>query len=236
LEYVIVDNNSEQEVVEYIKSLEYIDQVILNEKNMGHGYAMNQARRTAKGIYFFNLENDWLFFYQSDWMERGVLLIEKDRRGEKVDKHPSELPLGLIKFRLGSDIRNYSNNPSLVSKEAFTSVGEYTQYGREYSFISESFGNLEKEYISRFGKKYATAISETPCVIHIGGYTTNPNYGNKGKKSREELDTLLAGSWKNGKWWFTWHYYMFIRKMRIRFATRKYKKYEASRKQHLTQP
>jgi len=230
LEYVVVDNNSEQGVVDYIRSLDFLDHVELNQKNMGHGYAMNQARKSAKGIYYFNLENDWLFFYRSDWMERAVLLFEKDRGGETVDKHPSGLPLGLVKFRLGMDVKNYTNNPSLVSKEAYTDVGEYTQYGREYAYVSESFGKLEKEYISRFGKKYATAMSETPCVIHIGGYTTNPNYGNRGNKSREELDQMLAGAWKNGKYWFTWHCYMWIRRMRIRSALRKYRKFESSQK------
>jgi glycosyltransferase involved in cell wall biosynthesis len=229
LEYVIVDNCSEPEVVEFIKSLDYMDHVILNEQNMGHGHAMNQARRAASGDFLFNLENDWLFFYRSDWMERGILLFEKDANGDSVEKHPLDLPLGLVKYRLGADIQDYTNNPSLVSKKAYSDVGEYTQYGREYTYVSESFGKLEKEYIGRFGKKYSCALSETPCVIHIGGYTTNPNYGNRGRRSRAELDSMLAGAWKNGKYLFTWHYYMFLRKRKIRSATRKYKKFEAAR-------
>jgi hypothetical protein len=206
-----------------------MDHVIINKQNMGHGYAMNQARKVAHGDYFFNLENDWLFFYRSDWMERGVLLFEKDRRGEPLDKAPPDQPLGLVKYRLGSDKRDYTNNPSLVLREAYEEVGEYTQYGREYRYVSESFGKLEKEYIARFEKRYACTVSETPSVMHIGGYTTNPNYGNRGKRSRAELDNLLSGAWKNGKWLFTWHYYMFLRKMKIKSTIRKYKKLEASR-------
>jgi glycosyltransferase involved in cell wall biosynthesis len=229
LEYIVVDNCSDPEVIEYINKLDFIDEKIMNERNMGHGYAMNQARRKANGEYYFNLENDWLFFYRSDWLERGVVLFEKDGRGEPVAKQPLDLPLGLIKYRLGADIKNYTNNPSLVSREVYTVVGEYTQYGREYKYVSESFGKLEKEYISRFGIKFACSMSETPCVIHIGGFTTNPNYGNRGRKSREELDALLASTWKNGKWWFTWHYYTFTRKMQIRRAIRKYRKFESYR-------
>lgn len=229
LEYVIIDNCSESGVVAFIQSLDYMDHVILNRQNMGHGYAMNQARKVAQGDYYFNLENDWFFFYRSDWMERGVLLFEKDRRGEPVEKYPLNLPLGLVKYRMGLDIKDYTNNPSLVSKEAYLQVGEYTQFGREYRYVSESFGKLEKEYIARFGKKYACALSETPCVMHIGGYTTNPNYGNRGRKSRKELDELLASTWKNGKWWFTWTYYKIIRKMQMRKVIRKNKKFDAAR-------
>ena len=74
-EYILTDNGSEPEVVEYVKSLSFLDQCIMSEKNMGHGYAMNQARRVAKGEYYFNLENDFSFFYRSDWMERAVRLF-----------------------------------------------------------------------------------------------------------------------------------------------------------------
>ncbi len=234
LEYIIVDNCSEPEVVKFVQSLDYMDHKIMNEKNMGHGYAMNQARKLAHGEYYFNLENDWLFFYRSDWLERAVLLFEKDRRGEPVKKHPSHLPLGLVKFRLGAEIQDYTNNPSLVSKEAYSKAGEYTQYGREYKFVSESFGRIEKEYIARFGAHFSNALTETPCVMHIGGYTTNPNYGNRGRKSHKELDELLADSWKNGKWWFTWHYYQFIRKMQIRKAIRKNEKFQKQWDAHIS--
>jgi glycosyltransferase involved in cell wall biosynthesis len=209
-----------------------MDKKILNKENMGHGYAMNQARRKARGDYYFNLENDFLFFYRSDWLERGVMLFEKDRGGEPVVKHPPVLPLGLVKYQLGANVKNYTNRPSLVSKEAYADVGEYTQYGREYKYVSESFGNLEKEYISRFGGKYACALSETPCAIHIGGFTTNPNYGNRGKKSSEELDKLLGSTWKNGRWFLTYHYYIFVRRMQIRNAIRKYRKFESTRSGH----
>jgi glycosyltransferase involved in cell wall biosynthesis len=229
LEYILVDNASGPDVVEYIGSLNFIDKKIMNRENMGHGFAMNQARNIARGEYYFNLENDWFFFYRSDWIERGIHLFEKDLKGETIEKYPSHLPLGLVKFKLGAAIKNYTNNPSLISKEAYVNVGEYTQYGREYIYVSESFGKLEKEYISRFGSKYACALSETPCTIHIGGYTTNPNYGNKGKKSRKELDELLKSSWKNGKSWFTWQYYILIRKVQIRKAIKQYRKFESTR-------
>jgi glycosyltransferase involved in cell wall biosynthesis len=224
LEYIVVDNGSEPEVVDYIRALDFVQCKIMNERNMGHGFAMNQARKKARGEFLFNLENDWLFFFRSDWLERGVLLFEKDRRGEPVPKHPQGLPLGLVKYRLDADVEDYTNNPSLVTREAYETVGEYTQFGREYKYVSESFGKLEREYIARFGAKFSCALSETPCVIHIGGFTTNPNYGNRGRKSRAELDALLGGAWKNGKWLFTWHYYLFLRKLQIRGAVRKYRK------------
>jgi glycosyltransferase involved in cell wall biosynthesis len=229
LEYILTDNGSEPEVVEYIDSLNFLDHKIMNEKNMGHGHAMNQARRIAKGEYFFNLENDFSFFYRSDWLERGVRLIERDRKGEQIPKHPAELPLGFVKFELGAEMADYTNRPGLMPKSVFRDVGEYTQVGREYSFVSESFGSIEKEYIRRFGSKYASTLSETPCCIHIGGNTTNPLYGNKGRRSYKELDDMLRGRWKNGKWWLTYNYEKLVKKAKIRTALRRYKRFEATR-------
>jgi glycosyltransferase involved in cell wall biosynthesis len=231
-EYILTDTGSEPEVVEYVKSLSFLDQCIMSEKNMGHGYAMNQARRVAKGEYYFNLENDFSFFYRSDWMERAVRLFERDERGDTVKKDPPGLPLGLVKFELGARAADYTNRPGLMPKRVFGDVGEYTQVGREYQFVSESFGSIEKEYIRRFGAKYSCALSETPCCIHIGGYTTNPLYGNKGRRTYRELDDMLKDRWKNGKWWLTYNYEKTMHRMKIKSALRRYRKLEASREEH----
>ncbi|KPJ84313.1 MAG: hypothetical protein AMS17_16405 [Spirochaetes bacterium DG_61] len=229
LEYIVVDNNSDREVVDYIKSLDFIDKKILNKENMGIGHAMNQARRLARGKYFFNLENDWYFFYRSDWMERAILLFEKDEKGEYVNKKPPHLSLGLVKFKLGAGIKNYTNNPSLMSRKSFKEVGEFPQYQREYSYVSEDVHRVEPHYIKRFNEKFACALSETPCALHIGGKTTNPNYGNKRRRSFEELDVLLKEDWKNGKWLFTYQYMKLRNSLRIRKALRRYRHMEKLR-------
>lgn len=229
LEYIVVDNGSEDEVVEYLDSLDYIDKKIFNKKNMGMGYAMNQARRVAEGEYFFNLENDWYFFYRSDWMERGVLLFEKDRRGEYIKKVPPDLPLGLVKYKVGAGYANYTNNPSLMWRKAYEDVGEFPQYGREYKYVSEDVHRVEPHYIKRFREKYSCTLSETPCAVHIGGNTTNPNYGNRGRRKYDELDELLSGKWKDGKWHITYHYMRLGNRLKIKRALKRYEKFEKSR-------
>lgn len=231
LEYLIVDNGSSKEIIDYINSLEYIDRKIFNEKNMGMGYALNQIRKAAKGDFFFNLENDWFFFYHSDWMERGVLLFEKDKRGESVHKKPAHLPLGIVKYKIGAGLGKYTNNPSLVIRKAYTDVGEYAQFTREYNYVSEDVHKVESNYIKRFREKYAGTLSETPCAIHIGGDTTNPNYGNRGRKKYSELDNLLRGKWKDGKWHITYHYWKLGNRVRIRRAIRRYRIFEQTREE-----
>lgn len=196
---------------------------------MGMGYAMNQIRKEARGEYFFNLENDWFFFYRSDWMERGVILFEKDRRGVNILKKPMNLPLGLVKYKVGAGIGNYTNNPSLMIRRAFEEVGEYAQYLKEYTYVSEDVHKVESNYIKRFREKYACALSETPCAVHIGSNTTNPNYGNRGRKRYEELDSLLKGKWKDGKWHVTYHYMTLRNRRKIKKALKKYGKLEQSR-------
>ena len=229
LEFVFADNGSSREVVEYIDGLEYAHKKIINMQNNGIGHAMNQARRVASGDYFFNLENDWVFFYKSDWMERGVLLFERDERGEPVEKRPHGHPLGLVKYKLGAGISNYTNNPSLMSRKAFRDVGEFPQYGREYTYVSEDVHRIEPHYIKRFREKYACALSETPCALHIGGYTTNPNYGNRGKRDFGELDSLLGGRWKDGRMNATYVIMKARNRFRLRKALRKYREFERRR-------
>jgi glycosyltransferase involved in cell wall biosynthesis len=229
LQYVVVENGSVAPVVDYLKSLDFIDEMIANEQNMGMGYAMNQAREAATGDYFFNLENDWFFFFRSDWMERGVLLFEKDHRGEPVHKKPDNLPLGLVKYKVGAGVASYTNNPSLMSRTSYKDVGKYPQYGIEYNYVSEDVHKVESHYIKRYKQKYACTLSQTPCAVHIGGNTTNPNYGNKKRKRYEELDELLKGKWKEGKWHVTYHYMRLGNRCKIRKALKKYSKYEQLR-------
>lgn len=229
LEWVIVDNRSTDDVTAYIESLEWIDKRIMNSKNLGMGYAMNRARSAAAGDYFFNLENDWLFFYRSDWLERGVFMFERDKHHEKLDKEPSALPLGLVKYKLGAATLHYTNNPSLMSREAYEDVGEYPQYGREYEYISEDVHRCEPNYIERFDKRYACAVSETPCALHIGSYTTNPMYGNRKGRPFRELDDLLRDQMKNGKWWLTYFFMKLQNRSKIKRALRRYRKFDRSR-------
>ena len=229
LEYVVVDNGSVPEVTNYLDSLTCIKKRIFNKENMGMGYAMNQARKAAEGEYFFNLENDWLFFYESDWMERGVLLFEMDKRGEYVFKKPDDLPLGIVKYKVGAGYGKYTNNPSLVPRRVYEDVGDYPQYGCEYKYVTEDVHRVESQYIKMFRKKYAGTLSQTPCALHIGGYTTNVNYGNRGRRKYEELDEMLKGRWKEGKW----HILYFFRRLRNRWKIKKildrYKTFEKSR-------
>ena len=77
-----------EENIVKIDSKEKFHDFFSNKENMGLGFALNQARHVAAGDYFFNLENDWFFFYKSGWMEEGVLMFEKDEKGGYIQKKP----------------------------------------------------------------------------------------------------------------------------------------------------
>ena len=229
LEWVVVDNGSAPDTVSYIKSLDWLDKLIVNRKNHGMGHAMNQARKAAEGDYFFNLENDWLFFYRSDWLERGVHMFERDKTGQAVPKAPATLPLGLVKYKLGAALEHYTNNPSLMSRKAYEDTGEYPQYGREYDYVSEDVHRSEPDYIALFDGKYACALSETPCALHIGSYTTNPMYGNRKNIGFEALDDKLSGEMMHGKRWLTYSYMKLWNGSKIKRALRRYRRFERQR-------
>ena len=157
--------------------------------------------------------------------ETDYTMPEGCRCGEilRAQIYPWECPLFNTSCKPDSPV-----GPCMVSREGGCYIA--AKYGREYKYVSETFHKFERSYIARFKEKYASALSETPCVIHLGNFTTNPMYGNKGRRSYEELDHMLRNKWKDGKWWFTYQYYKWIMKIKIWGAIKKNEKFEISRK------
>lgn len=69
-ELIIIDNGSEQETEEHLKSLPDVI-VIRNEANQGFTEAVNQGLKRAKGDHLFVLNNDTVLY--PNWLERMVL-------------------------------------------------------------------------------------------------------------------------------------------------------------------
>ena len=73
-EHVVVDNNSTDGTLEYLKSLPWI-KLISNEQNNGCAKALNQGVKAATGEYIVNVDND--VTVGPNWLKPMVDLADK---------------------------------------------------------------------------------------------------------------------------------------------------------------
>lgn len=74
MEIIIVDNNSDQNVIEFLEKQDEIS-LIKNTSNVGFGKANNQAARLAKGQFIVLLNNDTTV--PKDFFEKAELFFKK---------------------------------------------------------------------------------------------------------------------------------------------------------------
>ncbi len=77
LEIIVVDNNSEDESVKYIRNNFPNVIIIENDKNEGYAGGCNRGSEIANGEYLLFLNNDTI--HESNWIEPLVKLLEKDK-------------------------------------------------------------------------------------------------------------------------------------------------------------
>lgn len=75
---IIVDNNSNQETKNYLKSIKNV-QIIVNEKNYGFGYANNKAFRTSNSKYVCFLNSDTIV--TENWLSILIEDLEANNAG-----------------------------------------------------------------------------------------------------------------------------------------------------------
>lgn len=76
-EYIIVDNGSDEELTDYVDSLNRFDKKIYNKKNLGIGRALNQGFMAATGEFIFQLEDDWLCNMKEPFVETALEVLRE---------------------------------------------------------------------------------------------------------------------------------------------------------------
>jgi hypothetical protein len=77
VEKIHVDNGSGPELVDYVRSLGFFDQVLAHEANHGMPAALDDAYRRARGEYVLLVEDDFLIDYERPFLRRSLEVLEE---------------------------------------------------------------------------------------------------------------------------------------------------------------
>jgi len=189
----IDDNSSIQDVNTMRRLYPFFEFIIKTDKERGHPKSMNILIDTVKSPYQLHMEDDWVFYYKSNYIERMFDILSSNEKYKQVlfNVNYSEIPEhhelggGVFKQTLsGTNYKehlqcdaskifpgkrtscywpHFSFRPSLIDTSIYNSIGKY----------NESGGHFEMEYGFRYTK--AGFIScFLPYIVsrHIGKLTS----------------------------------------------------------------
>ena len=132
-EHIVIDNNSTDGTLEYLKSLPWI-KLISNEQNNGCAKALNQGVKAATGEYIVNVDND--VTVGPNWLKPMVDLADKYSDVGIVSPGTRE---GLLDFDIESYGKEYTQRMKnitadecggwcmLIKREVFDKVGLFDE-------------------------------------------------------------------------------------------------------------
>jgi len=191
-EIIIVDNNSNDDSIKYIQSIEQFSYLnikfIMNNCNLGYGSACNKAMNKAKGSYFLLCNND--IYLENNTLDKFYSRLESDKSagiigpqlysnsGNQINSYSTIIPtflnqIDLIgRFFKSKKIDKYSPVFHLrgaclaVSRDMFNEIGGYDE---DFYFYHE-----ETEWCFRINKtkKWKVMFDPETKVYHSEGKST----------------------------------------------------------------
>ncbi|SHK24259.1 glycosyltransferase family 2 protein [Tepidibacter formicigenes] len=190
-EIIMVDNNSSDDSVEYIKeNYSYIKLIYLN-KNHGFAKAVNEGIKLARGEYVVLLNNDTEV--EEDWLKNLVTCIEKDENvfsvsskmvqynhRNLIDDAGDEYTLlgWTLKTGDGENINRYNKKREIFSSCAGAAIYRKKIFDKIGYFDENFFAYMEDVDISYRAKIYGYKNIYCPdaIVYHIGSGTSGSRY------------------------------------------------------------
>ncbi|MBI2013508.1 MAG: glycosyltransferase family 2 protein [Candidatus Colwellbacteria bacterium] len=162
---IIDDYPASYETRDYIKSLDFFEKVILNERNRGIGYSINRI--------FAEVKSEFVFYCQEDFEILRSVPIARMIRIIRENPHLSQLML------LGDDIKKFSGARQVsVSHRETSEMFGFWPYLASIKFFRENlpfpfyFTNVEFSFkVHRRGWLISGVYAEeqdAPYVRHIG--------------------------------------------------------------------
>lgn len=148
---IVVDNHSTDGTIDFLKRQKDV-RVIFNRRNLGFGWANNQAFALCRTPYFLVINNDTVIF--PGFLERLLEMAEKspDYAGLGVNSNC----IGAVDPRTGKDIR--------------LGLGKLESMGLSPERIVRHYYGNQKKFFSRFYRSYKGFLElETPPNF-IGGW------------------------------------------------------------------
>ncbi|MEJ8553409.1 glycosyltransferase family 2 protein [Tepidibacter sp. Z1-5] len=190
-EVIIIDNNSSDGSIEYLRN-NYVD-IIIQELDKNHGFskAVNEGIKAAKGEYVALLNNDTEV--EKDWLENLVNCIKKDEKifsvcskmiqyndRDKIDDTGDEYSIIGWAYKRGDgrDIENYSREEEVFSSCAGAAIYRKKIFDEIGCFDENFFAYMEDVDISYRAKihGYKNIYCPDALVYHVGSGTSGSKY------------------------------------------------------------
>ena len=168
-ELIVVDNNSTDGTVDYLRGLEQggkINRLILNPENIGLAFAINKGFESARGGFIAISENDVL--YPPRWLETmldyiikipelGVISSVNHYRQLLGDKYRANLKL-LHGIEIDLEQNNVPNGSIVFRRELFEKVGKFRRVANRV------FGGEDWDFCQRV-RKAGYIVANTPDLL-----------------------------------------------------------------------
>ena len=138
-QWICIDDNSSKEDREEMKTLyPFFNFILKSEENKGHSKSMNLLLENVKNKFFFQMEDDWIFFQKAPYLSRCLeILKEQEKYGQVViNRNYAELAdNNNIKIAGGFRKRTSKNNIRYVLHEHYArgskEEGDFFQRNRD---------------------------------------------------------------------------------------------------------
>lgn len=186
-EYILVDNGSGKELLDYAKSLRF-DKIIANKENKGIGGGYNQGFSAATGEFIWMMEDDWLCETDAPFVQ-SVIEVLREFEDIGIVRLKKKEMTGLTARNLG-EVRTASNGRKVTPWfQTRMPCGAYCFGGgilKRQSFLYTGpipIGvchprAVEHAYAREFEKYYNGAKVEGSegVLVHIGGEQHSPGW------------------------------------------------------------
>jgi len=162
-ELIVIDNNSEAEIKQYLKSCDYEMKVITNKSNMGYAYGCNQ------GIVASNKRNKYLCFIDAD------VVFTPNWLDKLLDCMKENMDCGMCgpstcSSRNPQAIRDLVDRRFKMSQEAMNKVASELEDRIEEAEIYGFCALVRREALDKVGffdwKRYYPGISNESDLFH----------------------------------------------------------------------
>lgn len=199
---VFFDNNSEDDTIEFLKSVEHPRKTIYSSnKNMGIAFALNHLISTSKCEYYININNDC--YVTKNWLDNILACFESDEKIAFICPMSSNMSNNQdphLKFKTLEEMQKAAelfNRPDPSKwQEKVRLIGAVTCYRK---FIFDLIGIMDAGFVHNFSDddiSYRILNTGYKQVLAGDVFIHHDHYHNK-ENNQEKTANNLSASRKN---------------------------------------
>jgi len=181
--WICVDDNSSEEDRKKIKeNYPFLEYYFKDESEKGHSQSMNMIRDLVKTPFWFDMEDDWKFFYADNFLTKCLNVLQNDTSLGQCLINRNYAETRFDHNILGGELKRTKNFQPYYLHVQRQVKGKSCEYWPHYSLrpsllrteilqlgkYNEDNPHFEMEYANRYKKKYKSAFLTGIYCLHTG--------------------------------------------------------------------